>query len=649
LQLSVIIVNYNVKYFLEQCLCSVTKAIFQMEGEIFVVDNYSSDGSKEYFSNKFKQVRFIWHLQNSGFAKANNIAEKIASGKYILFLNPDTIVSEDCFEKCIAFFESHPEAGALGIKMLDGSGRFLKESKRSFPSPLTSLYKLSGLTWLFPGSKVFARYHLGNLDANINHEVDVLAGAFMMVPKKVIETIGNFDEDYFMYGEDVDLSYRIQKGGYKNFYFAESAVLHFKGESTKKGSLNYIKMFYKAMSIFAYKNYGGTKAGFYNFMIQAAILLSAFISTLARGMRWIGMPVIDATIILMSFWVVKLIWSIYIRREVNYSPNMLIIAFPVFTLVFLAGSYFSGLYDNGYKQSRLNKSTLIAFSVLLSGYALLPETLRFSRGILVFGSLLAYFVMIVMRGWLVKLKVIENSSEGDEHRQTIVVGTEKDFAGAHALMQRAGIDKRVLGRVDVNGITSINAIGNLSQLTHLLQFYPIKEVIFCEGKLSFKKIIELVEQIPKHIRIKFHAASSASIIGSDNRDASGKFVSTDKIYRLSMPVHRRNKNLIDVLISLLFLFTFPVHLLFQSKPLRFFKNVFDVLFLRKTWVGYALPNNNLPRIKKGVLTTTGVASSLNSLPRQSLESSDKWYARDYAVWQDIVMIRRGYKFLSEKV
>ena len=165
------------------------------------------------------------------------------------------------------FFESHPDAGALGIKMLDGSGRFLKESKRSFPSPLTSLFKLFGLSRLFPRSRIFSKYHLGHLDENKDHEVDVLAGAFMMVKKEVLDKAGGFDEIFFMYGEDVDLSYRIQKtaetgGNYKNYYFAGSSIIHFKGESTRKGSMNYVRMFYNAMSIFVRKHYGEARQGF---------------------------------------------------------------------------------------------------------------------------------------------------------------------------------------------------------------------------------------------------------------------------------------------------------------------------------------------------------------------------------------------------
>ena len=645
MQLSVIIVNYNVKYFLEQCLSSVVKATHGIQTEIFVVDNNSSDGSKAFFKDKFTEIKFIWNNENLGFAKANNIAVNQAAGKYILFLNPDTIIAEDTFEKCISFFESHPDAGALGIKMLDGSGKFLKESKRSFPSPITSLYKLTGLARLFPDSKKFSKYYLGDLDKNKTNEVDVLAGAFMMVPKKIIDHIGSFDENFFMYGEDIDLSYRIQKGGYKNYYFSETTIIHFKGESTRKGSLNYIKIFYDAMSIFARKHYGGGKKNVFNFLIQAAILVRAFLSAVARFIKWIGMPVIDAATILLSFWLIKLLWNLYVRRDVNYSPNMLIIAFPVFTLIFLAVSYYSGLYDYGYKQKRLNHSTILAFLILLSGYSLLPENLRFSRGILVFGSLLAFIIMTLIRSLLVKVRLLESDSEIEEHRQTIIAGTKDDVSKIQELMQSAGMGERVLGRVEINGNGDSDAIGNIEQLNDLITKYSIKEVIFCEGRLSFKKIIDLAVNLPKHVRLKFHAANSAGIVGSDRKNISGKIISDKKI-QLSLSVTKRNKNLIDVLISLLFLVTFPIHLLLQKKRAKFFKNVFNVLRLRKTWVGYASFLQELPKIKSGILTTTGLPSELNKVPQHGLQSSDLWYAAEYEVWEDVKIIWKHYKYLS---
>jgi GT2 family glycosyltransferase len=283
MQLSVIIINYNVKYFLEQCLCSVQKAFAGIQAEVLVVDNASTDGSKEYLENKFPSVSFIWGIENLGFAKANNLALKQAKGTYVLFLNPDTIVAEDSFTNCISFFEQTPNAGALGVRMIDGSGIFLPESKRAFPSSAASFYKLSGLSLLFPHSKIFARYNLGHLNEDQLHEVEVLSGAFMMVRNELLQQTGGFDETFFMYAEDIDLSYRITKtkhasGFYKNYYFNGTTIIHFKGESTQRESVKYTKLFYKAMLQFINKHPEEFSNGFLNIIIKAAILIRGTIS-----------------------------------------------------------------------------------------------------------------------------------------------------------------------------------------------------------------------------------------------------------------------------------------------------------------------------------------------------------------------------------
>jgi O-antigen biosynthesis protein len=645
LQLSVIIVNYNVKYFLEQCLCSVIKACKNLAAEIIVVDNNSTDGSRELLVAKFPSVNFIWNKENTGFAKANNQALAKAKGEYILFLNPDTIVPEDCFEKCIQFFASHTQAGALGIRMIDGTGKFLKESKRAFPSPLTSLYKLSGLTKLFPRSKTFAQYHLGHLPENENHQVDVLAGAYMMVPKNILDKTGSFDETFFMYGEDVDLSYRIQKAGYKNYYFAESTIIHFKGESTKKGSLNYVRMFYTAMSLFVKKHYSGSRASVFNFLIQVAIFLRASLAVIGKFLQRIGLLVLDAAIIFTSFWVVKYLWNTFIAKEINYSPNLLKIAFPVFTVLFLIVSYYTGLYDKGYKQKQLNRSTTIAALVLLSCYALLPEEIRFSRGILVFGIVMAFIIMSLLRWLFVQWNLLNKIDEEEEQRQTIVVASEKDFSNVTNLMQKAGMPERVLGRVNNSVTEAGTALGSMQQLNNLITMYPVKEIIFCEDGLSFKEIITAVEQLPAGVRNKFHASGSSSIIGSDSKDVSGNYVSVSNKYTITTPVNKRNKTLLDVTIAIIFLITFPIHFLMQKKPLQFFKNVFWVLAREKTWVGYAIAFDKLPVIKTGILTSTTLPAILNDLPVESLHLSDEWYATSYSASTDIKKIVRGYKYL----
>lgn len=285
MRLSIIIVNYNVKFFLEQCLCSVKKAIENIDAEVFVIDNYSADGSVDYLQKNFSWVKFIVNKKNEGFAKANNIALKQCTGDHILFLNPDTIIPENTFRECLDFFDEHTHAGAIGVKMVDGAGNFLPESKRSFPSPLVSFCKLSGLSSSFPRSKFFNKYALGFLDEDKVHEVDVLCGAFLMVKKNILFQIGGFDEAFFMYGEDIDLCYRIQKAGNKIYYLGDQTIVHFKGESAKKNSSSHMRMFYRAMSVFVKKHYGSGNAQMIKILLNTGIYIRAFISLVAAPFK----------------------------------------------------------------------------------------------------------------------------------------------------------------------------------------------------------------------------------------------------------------------------------------------------------------------------------------------------------------------------
>ncbi|MEO7265970.1 MAG: glycosyltransferase family 2 protein [Ferruginibacter sp.] len=280
MQLSIIIINYNVKFFLEQCLHAAVKACEGMDAEVFVVDNNSSDGSRAYLEPKFPLIHFTWNKENIGFGKANNQALAMANGEYILFLNPDTIVAGNSFTRCINYFEKNKQAAALGVHMIDGSGYFLKESKRTFPSPLASLTKVSGLASLFPKSAFFAGYYATNIPENDNGKVDVLAGAFMMVKKKVLDITAGFDDRFFMYGEDIDLSYRIQQAGFESHYFSGTSIIHFKGESTQQNKVTYTRDFYNAMKLFIHKHYRQQKPLY--FFMNTAINFAKFIARLKK-------------------------------------------------------------------------------------------------------------------------------------------------------------------------------------------------------------------------------------------------------------------------------------------------------------------------------------------------------------------------------
>lgn len=255
MKLSIIIVSYNVKHYLEQCLMSVQRAVDGMETEIFVVDNHSKDDSVEYLSDRFPEVTFIASNHNLGFSRANNVAIRQAVGEYVLLLNPDTLVGEDVIKQTVSFMDEHPDAGGVGVKMLKTDGGVAQESRRGLPTPMTSFYKMSGLGARYPQSRRFGHYYMSYLPWDKPAQIEVISGAYFMLRHSALDKIGLLDEDFFMYGEDIDLSYRLLKGGFSNWYLP-LPILHYKGESTQRSSFRYVHVFYEAMLIFFRKHYG---------------------------------------------------------------------------------------------------------------------------------------------------------------------------------------------------------------------------------------------------------------------------------------------------------------------------------------------------------------------------------------------------------
>lgn len=254
MKLSIVIVNYNVKFYVEQCIKSILRSDVDFPYDIWVVDNVSSDDSVSYLKVRFPEVHFIVNKENVGFSRANNQAIAASRSEYVLLLNPDTIVGEHVLSECVRFMDAHPQAGATGVAMLKDDGGFAWESRRGLPTPFTAFCKMSGLGALFPKSRLFGRYYMRYLDERQVNEIEVISGAFNMLRRSVLERVGVLDEDFFMYGEDIDLSYRILKGGYHNYYLPVQ-ILHYKGESTKKSSFRYVHVFYDAMLIFFNKHY----------------------------------------------------------------------------------------------------------------------------------------------------------------------------------------------------------------------------------------------------------------------------------------------------------------------------------------------------------------------------------------------------------
>jgi hypothetical protein len=523
--------------------------------------------------------------------------------------------------------------------MLDGSGRFLKESKRAFPSPLTSLFKLFGLSTLFPKSKVFSRYYLGHQDAQKNQKIDVLAGAFMMVPKNVLEKVGSFDETFFMYGEDIDLSYRIQKAGYQNYYLAETEIIHFKGESTKRGSLNYVRMFYQAMSIFVHKHYGGARAGFFNAAIHFAIWVRALISAVAKLVRWIGLPVLDAIIILFSFWLVKGLWGNLIKGGQEYPGSILRIVFPVFTFVYLAVAYYTGLYNKTFRQQTLVRSSLIAMLTLLACYALLPEHYRISRGIVLFGALLSFLLLFLFRLFLLKGNLLQRQPHSISKPYILIAGSEQEFEEVKHILQQQKLHKKVIDRLAIDQKAASGSI--IQNIEGIALASGARELIICVGELPAQSVIHLIQHIP--VSTWFHMAGSSSIVGSDFSDSSGEVLTAQNKFNLLLPHKKRSKRLVDILTSLVFIASFPLHIFMVKNCQHFFKDIILVLLGRKTWIGYHTSGKGLPILRKAVISVLGPR---RNKAHENTVRLDYWYARNYEPWLDVKLILKYYRNLS---
>lgn len=278
MKLSVVIVSYNVKYYLEQCLLSLQKAAAGIAVEVYVVDNHSKDGSAEYLSQRFPDIHIIACNHNLGFARANNLALRQCVGEYVLLLNPDTVLGEEVLRDTLHFMDEHEDAGGLGVRMLTTTGESAKESRRGLPSPMVAFYKMSGLCTRFPHHARLGHYYMGNLPWNRPGQIEVMSGAFSLMRRKAVNQVGYLDEDYFMYGEDIDLSYRLLKAGFHNYYYP-ARMLHYKGESTEKSSFRYVHVFYEAMLIFLRKHYSGMSRLLVG-PIQVGIYMKAFVALL---------------------------------------------------------------------------------------------------------------------------------------------------------------------------------------------------------------------------------------------------------------------------------------------------------------------------------------------------------------------------------
>jgi O-antigen biosynthesis protein len=650
MKLSVVIVNYNVRHFLEQCLSSVRRAVRGIEAEVWVVDNNSVDGSVRMLHEKFPEVRVIANRENLGFSKANNQAIRQSEGEYVLLLNPDTVVEDDTFTKIIAFMDAHPEAGGLGVKMIDGKGNFLPESKRGLPTPDVAFYKIFGLSKIFPRSKIFGKYHLGYLDKDKLHEVEILSGAFMFMRRSALDKTGLLDESFFMYGEDIDLSYRIIKAGYKNYYFPETRIIHYKGESTKKSSINYVFVFYNAMVIFARKHFSQKNARLFSFLINLAIWLRASIAIFNRFIKKALLPLIDTALIFGGIFFIKEYWEsrVIFPDGGSYPMAFIAVAVPLYIIIWLLSVYLSGGYDRPIRIIRIFQGITVGTIIILVGYALLSESYRFSRAIIILGAVWGLISMTGLRLLLHIAGFKEYRIGMAKNKRFIIVGDAEEAGRVSDLLHKTFLAPVFVGLVSIRqgNNNHENFIGSIDQISEIIPIYRISEVIFCSKSLPHQVIIDKMSEL-QHFKVDFRIApeDSLSIIGSSSINTSGDLYTVD-INSISNPKNRRNKRFTDIVVSLVMLALLPVNLFIVRNPAGLLRNIFGVLIGKFTWVGYARHHESdpekLPKIKKGILNPED-AFGRKRLNPDITGKLNMIYARDYNFMTDLNIIFRGYR------
>ncbi len=641
IKLSVIIVNYNVKYFLDQCLHSVYNAKKNISTEVFVVDNNSVDGSTQMVEQKYPWVKLIINKKNTGFSVANNQAIKLAKGEYVLLLNPDTLVEESTFEKVCNFMDKHSDAGGLGVKMIDGKGNFLPESKRGLPTPAAAFYKIFGISKLFPKSKTFSKYHLGYLDKEKTHKIDVLSGAFMLMRKSVLDKIGYLDETFFMYGEDIDLSYRIIKAGYNNYYFPETTIIHYKGESTKKGSINYVMIFYKAMIIFANKHFSQKNARMFSFLINIAIYFRAALSIFSRFLKNIFLPFIDAGIIYSTFLIIKPFWENYkFHSQGIYPEQFLKLIIPIYIIIWIITMFFTGVYEKPVKLIRILKGFFIGSLGVLLFYSLLSEDLRFSRALIFIGASVSIILIILSRIILHFTQIKAFQLKRLTKKNILIVGSKSEAERVKDIIENAQVNSKITGVVSCNEINDNYFIGKLSQLKEIVRIYKINEIIYCAKDISSQQIINSMLLLSSEIDYKIASPDSLAIIGSDSLDSQGTLY-TININSISKESSKRNKRFIDFTFSFIFILLSPLLIIFEKNKSQFIKNLFLILIGNLSFVGYCndveINYDKIPRIKKGILSLVDVYKKNKISPHQ-IEQLNLIYAKDYKVITDIKII-----------
>ena len=650
LDLSIIIVNYNVKEFLQNLIHSIERASTNISKEIIVIDNASEDGSTDVLKEKFPSVILIDNKINVGFGKANNQGLKIAKGKYILFINPDCVVSEDTFDKMISFFEAHPECGLAGCKILNSDGTLQLACRRSFPGPWTSFTKVTGLSTLFPGSKIFARYNLTYLDENKTYEVDAISGSFMMIKKSVYEKIGGFDDEFFMYGEDLDLCYRVQKNGDKVFYVHDTQIIHYKGESTKRSNLDETKVFYDAMHLFVKKHLSSFPV--VELILRSAIGFRKTFAFLAKRKTEIFAALADFVFFNFCLFLAEKIY-IGMTGWVGFLSPAYPIVYTIPASIHIIVSYFTGSYKKDSLSVLKNLMAMLISFMIITSLTFFFKQYAFSRAVVLIAFVLFFFVATTYRIILKLIFRIGVQQNGVLNKRTIVIGTteeavqlasklKKRKTDVHSFLGLVGIKSSEIGK----SINEFKIIGSIQNINRVLADKKINEVIFSSKEISYRDMMSIVSKNQVNgIEYKIVGSEMDFVVGKTSISMLDDIPLVEVQYNILNPSIRIIKKVFDYALGLLVLFLLYPFIYFSAKLSgnkselqKVILKVPSVISGKMSFVG---PKEIAEEQKKyyGKTGLTGLWY-VEDCEESEIEKLDFYYAKNQNIWLDLEILGR---------
>ncbi|MFA6456702.1 MAG: glycosyltransferase [Bacteroidota bacterium] len=652
MDISVVIVNYNVREFLNNALISLFRALEGYTAEVFVVDNASDDGSVELIQKNFPQVKLIANSFNAGFAKANNQALAQSQGKYLLLLNPDTLIQEDTFEKLIGFFHSHTDAGMVGCKILNPDGSLQLSCRRSFPTPWTAFTKTFGLSTLFPKSKLFARYNLTYLDPDKTYEVDAVSGSFMMITREVYQKIDGLDEKFFMYGEDLDWCYRVQQAGWKVYYVPTTSIIHYKGESTKRSDIDELKVFYNAMRLFVRKHHAGSPL--LETFIYSGIYIRKILADIGRMIRPAGIALLDMVIVFATILIGE-----YIRKNGIFTLPAYAYpwAYSIPALIVSSSLMMYGVY------SEFKLSVSRSFAAVLTGFTIIAalvafeKDFAFSRMIMLISGALS---MLFIPGWRLVLRLIgfgEHSSRTTLFgRRTLIVGVQQSGQDIlRKLRAKVGGGYSVVGFIDINRkhvgerVMDIEIVGSIETIAKVIQEQHISEVIFSSDAVTYSTILNIIaNNRNRFVNFRLVPNNLEVIIGKPSIDQLDEIPFIEIEYNIGKLGNRIIKRSFDIAVSLFFLISIAPFVyfigIFARMPMAKLKKTVSsmprVLFGSMSIVGFPFNGAGSTSIFRGKPGLTGLIQIQNetALSVEEREQYDLYYAKNQSLMLDLEII-----------